>query len=86
MENMAYGRWETCVNEHLVRTNVARFFNQLQGADAKDAILQNEYDKGFIYISGLDSLMQIYELNRVEYPSYTEFYPEILKYFESINK
>lgn len=85
MENMAYGRWETCVNEHLVRTNVARFFNQLQGVEEKDEILQNEYDKGFIYIYGLDSLMQRYEADRVVYPSYTDFYPKILEYFSSIS-
>jgi hypothetical protein len=85
MENMAYNTWEICVNEHLVRTNVARFFNQLQGKDEKNTILKEEYDKGFIYIYDLDSLMQTYEFNRIKYQSYADFYPEILKYFELKN-
>lgn len=83
---MAYGNWERCVNEHLVRTNVARIFNQIQGNEVKDSILKNEYDKGFIFIYGLDSLMQLYETSRSEYLSYIDFYPEILKYFETTNE
>ena len=83
MESLAYTTWETCVNEHLVRINVARFFNQLKGAEEKNNILKKEFDEGFIYIYDLDSLMQIYELNRIEYQTYVDFYPEILKYFEN---
>ncbi len=84
MKKIGYGTWRTCVNEHLVRTNVARFFNQLEGVDAKNKILKQEYDKGFIYINVLDSLMQIYESNREEYLTYNDFYPVILNYFDAI--
>ena len=79
------GNWSTCVNEHLIRANVPRFTAQLQNEEAKQYKLNDEYNKGFIYIYGLDLLMQIYEENRSEYPAYPDFYPQILEYFDSLN-
>jgi predicted HD phosphohydrolase len=85
MVQQAYMTWETCVNEHLVRTNVARF--ALQGGKTyHDQIIQFELNYGFIYITNLDSLMEKYENNRGTYGTYENFYPEIIKLFDSLVK
>ena len=82
---MAYNNWIACVNEHLVRVNVARFALQLKDEEAKDEILKSEYDKGFRYIYELDEVMNVYEQNRETYNSYQDYYFEILDCFGKIN-
>lgn len=84
MSQMAYGNWSTCVNEHLVRTHVARFTAQLRGNNIKDIVLESEFQKGFIYIKRLDTLLQVYEQNRDVYPTYRSFYPKIIELFKSL--
>jgi hypothetical protein len=85
MVQQAYITWETCVNEHLVRTNVARF--ALQGGKTyHDQIIQLELNKGFIYITNLDTLMEKYENNRGTYSTYEDFYPKIIKLLDSLAK
>jgi hypothetical protein len=86
MQQMAYGDWQTCVNEHLVRANTARFADQLRGNAIKDLYLQSEIQNGFIYITKIDSIMQIYEKNRGTYPTYGSFFPEIIKLLNSLIK
>ncbi len=83
MKRMAYGNWITCVNEHLVRVNVARISENLN--HNKSDILKQEFKRGFIYIYDLDSLMGKYEKCRDVYKRYEDFYPEIIKYFEKVN-
>jgi hypothetical protein len=83
MIQQAYGNWQTCVNEHLVRVNVARF-ELTRGQANHDTIIQLELSKGFIYITDLDILMERYEKNRAMYPTYESFYPEIIKLFNSL--
>lgn len=84
MAEQAYGNWETCVNEHLVRINVIRMSVRIDGEGVKESLLSAEKSKGFIYITELDSLMQRYESNRLEYPTYEDFYPEIIKLFNTL--
>lgn len=84
MNQMAYGNWPTCVNEHLVRANTARFIAQIRGDKIKDIILESEFQKGFIYIKKLDTLLQVYEQNRNVYITYRSFYPKIIELFKSL--
>jgi hypothetical protein len=83
MEQQAYMSWETCVNEHQVRTSVARF--ALQGGKTyHDQIIQYELNNGFIYITNLYILIGKYENNRGKYSTYESFDPEIIKLFDSL--
>ena len=86
MQNMAYGTWRTCVNEHLVRANTVRFAAQLRGEYTKNLYMQSEVNNGFIYIPKIDSVLQIYEKNRGTYGTYESFMPEIIKLFNSLAK
>jgi len=84
MQQQAYTNWETCVNEHLVRTVVARLSLQLRGETYKNMIINQEMNNGFIYIQKLDSLMVDYENNRNTYPTFESFYPQIINFFNSL--
>jgi len=84
MQTQGYNNWQTCVNEHLVRTVVARLTLQLSGESYKNLIINKEINNGFIYILKLDSLFEDYENNRVKYPDFKSFYPRIIELFNSL--
>jgi len=84
MTRLAYGNWQTCVNEHLVRVNVARFTGILEGEEAKERVLLDELRRGFVYIRDLDALMATYEAARDRYPTYRDFFPEIVALFDRL--
>ena len=98
MERYAYGEWETCVNEHIIRAVVAKFNEKVIGQDADGVIgqvvgqlvaekmLSYEVEIGFVYIRGIYELLNVYENNRDKYPTFEDFYPEILNYFSEISK
>ncbi|MBA4407650.1 hypothetical protein C0389_10275 [bacterium] len=84
MQQQAYTTWSTCVNEHLVRTIVARIQLNLRGVVYKNLIINSEVSKGFIYIPRLDSLLEEYEKNRNLYPTFESFFPKIIDLFNSL--
>jgi len=84
MKEQAYSSWYVCVNEHLVRINVIRMRIKSEGESIKDDLMEYEKSRSFIYISQLDTLMQSYESNRSEYPTYEDFYPEIINLFNTL--
>lgn len=84
MQAQAYSQWETCVNEHLVRTVVARLALKLRGEAYKNMVINQEMSSGFIYIQKLDSLMVEYENDRAKYPNFESFYPKIIELFNSL--
>ena len=84
MKEQAYSSWYVCVNEHLVRINVIRMRIKSEGESIKDDLMEYEESRSFIYISQLDTLMQRYESNRSRYPTYEDFYPEIINLFNTL--
>lgn len=84
MQLQGYNNWQSCVNEHLVRTVVARIVLQLMGESSKNSIINKEINNGFIYILKLDSLLSEYENNRNKYPTFESFYPKIIELFNSL--
>jgi hypothetical protein len=84
MQQQAYSNWETCVNEHLVRTVVARLALKLRGETYKNTVINQELNNGFIYIQKLDSLMAEYENHRDTYPTFESFYTWIVSLFNSL--
>lgn len=83
MIRQGYTNWSTCVNEHLIRACNARFAFHQRGRSLETAFLQDEISKGFIFVGKLDTLLQKYEGNRIAYPTFSSFYPEIIKFFNS---
>lgn len=85
MDKLAYNNWSTCVNEHLVRINVIRMRVKVEGNSVKNSLIEQEKSQGFIYITQLDTLMQRYESDRLKYPTYEAFYPEITRLFNTLS-
>ena len=86
MSNMAYGDWIICVNEHLVRAIVARFNELKVSTEEANSILREEINLGFVYIEHIYNLLKSYESNRNKYPTFADFYPEIVLLFKKLSE
>lgn len=65
MKSMAYGSWETCLNEHIIRALTARFtYNE--GASRNTTTLYKEKNQCFIYIEVLFNKLGEYKNNRAD--------------------
>lgn len=84
MQNLAYGSWKTCINEHLGRVFTARIAFTNKGSDAWEKAMEEDIKLGFVYLPYLDALYQTYEKNRSEYPTIRSFYSEIAKLFKKL--
>lgn len=51
MEKQAYGNWQTCVNEHIVRAIATRLSYIHDGKIAGDNLIIHEKSRGFYYIN-----------------------------------
>jgi hypothetical protein len=78
MQRLAYGSWETCLNEHLGRIFTARISLVNKGEKTYVQELEDDIRLGFVYLPYLDILYQKYEQNRSQYPTIRDFYPEII--------
>jgi hypothetical protein len=85
MENMRYGEWVICLNEHLVRTFTTRIaaINQGEEEALKQEALEIRY--GFVYLPLLLEQYKMYETNRSTYKTYKEFYPYLLGYLKELS-
>lgn len=83
MKKMAYGQWATCVNEHVVRAVTTRFVYRFDGQTKGDKQLKAEEDNGFVYIAPLVKALVRFESDSTNYPTFADFYPELLRVFES---
>jgi hypothetical protein len=84
MKKQAYGDWETVVNEHIVRAITTRLSYRLVGQEAGDAALAYETERSFIYLPLLLEQLERYEADRVSYPTFADFYPELIRAFDSV--
>ena len=82
MQKMAYPNWEVSVNEHIVRAVTIRLAAQALGAEEGARRLETERSQGFRYIDLLVSGLEQYETQRGTYPSFAEFYPELIQAFD----
>jgi hypothetical protein len=84
MRPLAYGSWETAVNEHLVRAVTARLHALHKSAEAGEDLVLHERGLGFAYIEALTRKLAEYEAQRSRYATLADFYPELLKAFEDL--
>lgn len=80
----AYGDWKTFVNEHIVAATVLRIAEKLGylNSDRLEKFLKFYERRGLIYIKSVYKTLLNYD--RAKYSSFKEFYPEIVKLFNSI--
>lgn len=84
MASQAYPNWEIAINEHVVRANTLWMIREIFGEKVYEAQLKDDKSRGFIYIDQVLEAIEDYQLNRDLYPTFDDFYPEIMKVFESI--
>ena len=87
MSSQAYGNWKICVNEHIIRAITTRFSELYDDAEQSKIILNNEIERRFIYIEPLIEKLKEFEIQRDEKNiTFSEFYPELLNVFDSLQK
>ncbi len=74
MSAMAYDRWDTMINEHIIRAIEIIVYNNTQDIAYQEQI-------GFIYIRPLINCLSEYNSS---YESFRDFYPNIIKLFNDL--
>ena len=77
-----YPNWFCTVNEYLIRAVTARIHSIKNGDNNISEILEGERKQGFVFIYDIYDKLKDYETNRSTYPTFKEFYPEIVKTLE----
>jgi len=78
MQRQAYPNWRVTLYEHLVRAcGEVHLRAKLHGDFNKEEALKYHEGKGFWYIGYIDSLLDVYETNRGQYPTFSQFVPVI---------
>lgn len=80
MNRQAYGEWPIVINESIVRAAVIIYlmdngFNQ----NAVQVIMQNEVNRGFLWMPELVASLQNYAAHRDQYKTLNDYYPEIAR-------
>lgn len=96
MKRLAYGTWETAVQESLVRAAVIRylyenpievkFFADTKAEEVPSKLSEFENSRGFYWIQDLVTLMGTYENARKTYPTFRSYMPIIEAYFYELPK
>ena len=86
MSGQAYGDWQTCVNEHVVRAVTTRLTCREIGPEAAARALNSEKNHGFAYVQVLCDSLADYEKQRGTYPTFVDFYPELIKLFKELSE
>jgi len=78
MQRQAYPNWRVTLYEHLVRAcGEIHLRAGLHKDFKKEESLEYHEGKGFWYISYIDSLLDVYETQREQYPTFSQFVPVI---------
>ncbi|KPJ60880.1 MAG: hypothetical protein AMJ46_04050 [Latescibacteria bacterium DG_63] len=77
MRRQAYPSWRIALYEHIVRACEIHLRANLYEDFRKEESLAYQEGKGFWYISRVDSLLDVYETARKEYPTFAQFVPVI---------
>jgi hypothetical protein len=85
MSKQAYGSWETCVNEHVIRAINIRMVEQYSNTQQSKALLNRELGNRFIYIEPLIEKLKEFEKQRDEnHITFSDFYPELINLLDSL--
>lgn len=80
-----YGqRTATYVSEYLIRAIGIRLTATAIGHAAARRELERQVKLGFLHLPGLCRELERYEADRTRYPSFADFFPEVLAYLERV--
>jgi hypothetical protein len=86
MKRQAYPDWLICVNEHIVRAVTTRIAYREFGKEAGEEALQYEKSRSFFYVEALCKRLEQYENQRDKYPTFVDFYPELINVFKELSE
>jgi hypothetical protein len=86
MREQAYPDWRTCINEHVVRAVTTRLVCREIGSKAGAQALDREKTRGFAYVGALCESLARYEKQRDKYPTFVDFYPELVSVFRGLSE
>jgi hypothetical protein len=85
MEEMSYGRWITCINEHIVRAVHIRILQTTGQAIFAGSLLDMEKSRRFVYIDPVLNKLKKFEQERDNQKiTFKQFYPELMAVFDSL--
>lgn len=84
MRRQAYSNWQTMLNESLVRAAVIRYLLTHSTIEQAERQLKEDFGSNFFWIKDLVDLMNLYESNRKEYPTFESFMPVIKDFFKNV--
>lgn len=79
MTEQAYVEWEVTLVEHVLRAATARIVLATFGGSEAETHLTYSEARGFKYIRPLYERLAVYEANRELYPTFADFFPELMK-------
>jgi len=86
MQRQAYPNWRVTLYEHLVRAcGEIHLRAKLHRDFKKGKALEYQEGKGFWYISFIDSMLDVYETQREQYPTFSQFVPIIANRLSQIS-
>ena len=86
MKRMAYGNWQTMMHESVVRASVVRYMHATRGKAAARRQVRREINNGFLWMEELAELLEQYEANREQYPTFESFFPRIIELFNAYSE
>lgn len=85
MAKQEYTSWKYCVNEHIVRSVAYRVLLNTFGIEKSKQYITRDTDNKFIYINAISEKLKEYENNRDKYPTFNDFYPELIKLLKELS-
>jgi hypothetical protein len=84
MRALAYNRWQTMLNEAVVRAAVIRYLLAKDSRTAAERETRLQRGMGFVWMEELVSLLGDYETDRTRYPTFATFMPRIVAYYNRL--
>lgn len=85
MKSIAYGNWENCVNEHIIRAIYIRLLTLYGNSNEAEAQLDREKSLKFAYVEPLvEKLKQFEQIRDKNNITFTEYYPTLISVFDSL--
>ncbi len=84
MKAQAYGKWEFCLNEHIVRASVIRLLKRQFGPERGRELLDYDKSIGFYLLDPLLEWLKVYEENRDQYKNFAQYYPGLFHVLASV--
>ncbi len=86
MSKLAYGSWQTALNESLVRVGVIRYLFDHQSIENTNRKIIEEKANGFVWMDELFVLLGTYENSRLAFPKLRSFMPVLAGYHIDLAK